>query len=73
MWLMSRDTNCNDTVMIAEAVENNFTTKSTDHNKGKGLDNLISQASKANILSGKAMLYKRGTILTAYDLDFDFR
>ncbi|MDO4994198.1 MAG: ATP-binding protein [Bacteroidales bacterium] len=58
---------------LKKAVENNFTTKSTDHNKGKGLDNLISQASKANILSGKAMLYKRGTILTAYDLDFDFK
>ena len=65
--------NMDDREALERAAENNFTTQSTDHNKGKGLDNIISQTLTLHILSGKAMLYKSATLRQTYDLDFDFQ
>lgn len=48
----------NDVDALREAIKDNFTISSTTHNRGKGLDNILSCANNLQILSGSALLQK---------------
>ncbi|WP_028896516.1 hypothetical protein [Prevotella sp. HUN102] len=61
-----------DTDALLKAIENNFTVGSTDRNKGKGLDNILSCADTARIYSGNALLYANEESRKAYETDACF-
>lgn len=57
---------------LLKAAENNFTVKSTDRNKGKGLDNILSCADIGRLCSGKALLVDIKGERKVYDINFYF-
>lgn len=56
---------------LLKSIEIDFTVKSKSHNRGKGLDNILSCSDVIRIISNKALLLKNGYI-KAYDMNFDF-
>lgn len=54
------------------AIKDGFTVSSTTHNKGKGLDVILSCADTARIVSGKAFVYKRKGDILLRTLQFFF-
>lgn len=57
---------------LLKSVEINFTVKSKAHNKGKGLDNILSCSSVVRIFSNNALLLKRDGIIKIFDINFHF-
>lgn len=57
---------------LKKASELNFTVKSKSHNGGKGISNILDMSTRANILSGEAMLYKFNDVIKYYELDFSY-
>ena len=62
-----------DTDAMKRAIENNFTTKSTMRNKGKGLDNILSYSDAARLFSGTSLLVKLSESLKLYSVDYAFQ
>lgn len=61
-----------DVQALEMAIKDGFTVSSTSHNKGKGLDVILSCADVARILSGEAFLYKRRGEISSRKLNFSF-
>lgn len=61
-----------DTIALREAIKENFTISSTTHNRGKGLDTILSCADEAHIISGSALLTKLNGKVDVYPLSFNF-
>lgn len=60
-----------DTDALLKSIEIDFTVKSKSHNRGKGLDNILSCSDVIRIISNEAFLIKNSTIKT-YKLNFNF-
>lgn len=58
---------------LKTAVLNNFSVKSQGHNKGKGLDNILTNSDELRIVSGEAFLYSTGSQRKTYHLPYYFR
>ncbi|WP_455628437.1 ATP-binding protein [Parabacteroides chinchillae] len=62
-----------DTEALLKAIEIDFTVGSKAHNKGKGLDNILSCSSVVRIFSNNAWLLKmNGVGIKVYETDFHF-
>lgn len=57
---------------LLKSIEINFTVKSKIHNKGKGLDNILSCSSVVRIFSNTALLLKKDDMVKMFDIDFHF-
>lgn len=57
---------------LLKSVEVNFTVRSKAHNKGKGLDNILSCSSVVRIFCNNALLLKRDGVIKMLDIDFHF-
>lgn len=57
---------------ILKALENNFTTRSTQRNRGFGLDNILSPTEEARIFSHHGLVYKTGGVFYGYETDFSY-
>lgn len=57
---------------ILKAIEDNFTVKSTERNKGMGLSFIIAPSTEARIFSHKGLVYKNGAAIEAYETDMSF-
>lgn len=62
----------NDKEALQKSIEIDFTVGSKSHNKGKGLDNILSSSDVVRIISNNAILIKLGDRIKILDLDFDF-
>lgn len=62
----------NDKDAILKALEDNFTVKSTDRNKGMGLSIIIAPAVEARIFSHNGLVYKHNSIIEGYDCEMFF-
>ena len=62
----------NDKEAILKALEDNFTVKSTDRNKGMGLSIIIAPAKEARIFSHKGLVYKHNSIIEGFDCEMSF-
>lgn len=62
----------NDKDAILKALEDNFTVKSTDRNKGLGLSNIIAPAKEARIFSHNGLVYKHNSIIEGFDCEMSF-
>lgn len=54
------------------AIKDGFTISSTTHNKGKGLDVILSCSDVARIVSGSAFIYKRNGNILSREISFYF-
>lgn len=57
---------------ILKAIEDNFTVKSTERNKGMGLSFIIAPSREARIFSHKGLVYKNGSTIEAYDTTMSY-
>lgn len=57
---------------ILRALEDNFTVRSTERNKGMGLSFIIAPANEARIFSHKGFVYKNGSTIEAFDTEMSF-
>lgn len=57
---------------ILKALEDNFTVKSTERNKGMGLSIIIAPAKEARIISHKGLVYKHDGIVEGFENDLFF-
>lgn len=57
---------------ILKALENNFTTRSTQRNRGFGLGNILSPTEEARIFSHHGLVYKTGGVFYGYETDFSY-
>lgn len=57
---------------LLEAIKDDFTISSTTHNKGKGLGNILRNASEARIVSGSAILVYKEEAVKTYALNYSF-
>lgn len=65
--------NINSDVRALElALKNSFTVKSTERNKGFGLDNIISNSDTIRVFSGCALFVKNNHVRKFYKTDFEF-
>lgn len=62
----------NDKDAILKALEDNFTVKSTERNKGMGLSNIIAPAKEARIFSHNGLVYKHNSIIEGFDCEMSF-
>ena len=58
-----------DTEALERAIRDDFTISSTTHNKGKGLENILSSSDTVRIFSGNALLVKTGNKKRFYDVE----
>ena len=58
-----------DTEALERAIQDDFTISSTTHNKGKGLENILSSSDTVRIFSGNALLVKTGNQKRFYDVE----
>lgn len=65
------DSISNDEDALLKSIEIDFTVKSKSHNRGKGLDNILSCSDVIRIVSNEAFLIKNSSIKT-YKLNFNF-
>jgi len=57
---------------VLKALQDNFTVKSTERNKGMGLSFVIAPAKEARIFSHKGFVYKNGSTIEAFDTEMSF-
>ncbi len=57
---------------ILKALEDNFTVKSTERNRGMGLSIIIAPAKEARIISHKGLVYKHDNVVEGYESDLFF-
>lgn len=57
---------------LLKSIETDFTVGSKSHNKGKGLDNILSCSSVVRIFCNNALLLKNEAGIKLYDTDFHF-
>lgn len=62
----------NDKEAILKALEDNFTVKSTERNKGMGLSIIIAPAKEARIFSHHGLAYKHDGIVEGFDCEMSF-
>ena len=62
----------NDKDAILKALEDNFTVKSTDRNKGMGLSIIIAPAKEARIFSHNGLVYKHDGIIEGFYCEMSF-
>ena len=62
----------NDKDAILKALEDNFTVKSTDRNKGMGLSIIIAPAKKARIFSHNGLVYKHDGVIEGFECEMSF-
>lgn len=62
----------NDKDALLKSIEIDFTVKSKAHNKGKGLDNILSCSNVIRIFCNNALLLKRNGNIKVFDIDFHF-
>lgn len=62
----------NDKEALSKAIEMDFTVGSEKHNRGKGLDNILSCSSVIRIFCNEALLLKRGDNKKFFDVNFHF-
>lgn len=62
----------NDKDALLKSIEVDFTVGSKSHNKGKGLDNILSCSSVVRIFCNNALLLKNDTGIKMFDVDFHF-
>ncbi|WP_229034285.1 ATP-binding protein [Bacteroides salyersiae] len=60
----------NDKDALLKSIEVDFTVGSKEHNKGKGLDNILSCSSVVRIFCNNALLLKSETGIKMFDVDF---
>lgn len=64
----------NDAIAIAKAVERGFTVKSTERNRGFGLDNILSNSRKAEIISGAGCVcLEQNCSMQSFTMDYYFK
>lgn len=57
---------------LLKAIQDNFTVRSTERNRGFGLSNILDGSDAARIFSGNALLVKSSGSTKVYDVDFNF-
>jgi anti-sigma regulatory factor (Ser/Thr protein kinase) len=62
----------NDRDAILKALEDNFTVRSTERNKGMGLSIIIAPAIEARIFSHNGLVYKHDSIIEDFDCKMSF-
>ena len=62
----------NDRDAILKALEDNFTVRSTERNKGMGLSIIIAPAIEARIFSHNGLVYKHDSIIEGFDCKMSF-
>lgn len=62
----------NDKDALLKSIEADFTVGSKSHNKGKGLDNILSCSSVVRIFCNNALLLKSDAGIRIFDVDFHF-
>jgi len=62
----------NDRDAILKALEDNFTVRSTERNKGMGLSIIIAPAREARIFSHNGLVYKHDSIIEDFDCKMSF-
>ena len=62
----------NDKDAILKALEDNFTVRSTERNKGMGLSIIIAPAIEARIFSHNGLVYKHDSIIEGFDCKMSF-
>lgn len=62
----------NDKDALLKSIEADFTVGSKSHNKGKGLDNILSCSSVVRIFCNNALLLKNDAGIRMFDVDFYF-
>jgi anti-sigma regulatory factor (Ser/Thr protein kinase) len=62
----------NDKDALLKSIEVDFTVGSKIHNKGRGLDNILSCSSVVRIFCNNALLLKTDTGIKTFDVDFHF-
>lgn len=62
----------NDKDALLKSIEVDFTVGSKEHNKGKGLDNILSCSSVVRIFCNNALLLRNENGIKMYDVDFHF-
>lgn len=62
----------NDKDAILRALEDNFTVRSTERNKGMGLSIIIAPAIEARIFSHNGLVYKHDSIIEGFDCKMSF-
>lgn len=62
----------NDKDALLKSIEADFTVGSKSHNKGKGLDNILSCSSVVRIFCNNALLLKNDAGIRIFDVDFHF-
>lgn len=62
----------NDKDAILKALEDKFTVKSTERNKGMGLSIIIAPAKEARIFSHNGLVYKHNSVIEGFDCEMSF-